>query len=137
LEYAARGVESLIFPWGNDFDSSLANYCDESCQRDGHDTANDDGHANTAPVGSYLNGASWIGALDMAGNVSEWTSSLYGNYPYSALAENNEDTTGMRVLRGGSWYGTSNILRSPFRDRIYSNYTDIGVGFRCARDLEN
>src|SRR5262245_36765596 len=52
-EFAARGPDSRIYPWGDDFDAALANL---------------DGATGPVAVGSYPKGASWIGALDMAGN---------------------------------------------------------------------
>jgi len=71
-EYAARGPEGRTFPWGDGFDGTRLNYCDANCELDWSDGAVDDGYADTAPVGSYPAGASWVGALDLAGNVWEW-----------------------------------------------------------------
>ncbi|MCB0183275.1 MAG: SUMF1/EgtB/PvdO family nonheme iron enzyme, partial [Caldilineaceae bacterium] len=74
-EKAARGTEGLIFPWGNTWDGSRVNYCDSNCEFENwKDKANNDGYVTTAPVGRYPGGASPYGALDMAGNVWEWTS---------------------------------------------------------------
>jgi len=88
-EYAARGPDEWIFPWGNSFDGTRANHCDGNCGAASWASGfnyvneeNDDGYVVTAPVGSYPLGASWVGALDMSGNVWEWTSSLYQPYPY-------------------------------------------------------
>ena len=66
------------------------------------------GPGATTPVGSYPQGASPYGALDMAGNVFEWTSSIYKPYPYR-MDDGREDMNDMsseRVLRGGSWDST-------------------------------
>jgi serine/threonine protein kinase len=68
-ESAARGSAGRIFPWGDGMDGTRLNYCDASCERLYADEAFDDGYADTAPVGSYPDGASWCGALNMAGNV--------------------------------------------------------------------
>ena len=65
-EYAARGPEGRAYPWGDTFDPKRANIVGES-----------DGYDDTAPVGSYPAGASWVGALDMAGNVWEWVTDWY------------------------------------------------------------
>jgi len=53
-EYAARGLDESRFPWGDEFEGILLNYCDASCTLDKRDEAFDDGYAESAPVGSYL-----------------------------------------------------------------------------------
>ena len=70
-EYAARGPDGLVYPWGNSMLGSEANHCDSNC--DDADWSKDwpyenpnhnDGYEKTSPVGSYPNSASWVGALD-------------------------------------------------------------------------
>jgi formylglycine-generating enzyme required for sulfatase activity len=133
-EKAARGENCFVYPWGNDFDGTRANFCDKSCSFDSANKSFDDGYADTAPVGSYLNGASPYGALDMAGNVLEWVSSLYKPYPYDATdGRKNFGSSGVRLVRGGDWASPGYYLRSALRvisSRFYSS--DI-IGFRCAR----
>jgi formylglycine-generating enzyme required for sulfatase activity len=70
-EKAARGMDGRIYPWGDAFDGSVLNFCDANCERglDWKDGEWGDGYARTAPVGSYQDGASPYGALDMAVNV--------------------------------------------------------------------
>lgn len=80
-EYAAGGEDGRIYPWGNEFDGTRLNCYATDCPNDGYEY--------TAPVGNYPEGASWVGALDMAGNVWEWTSSPYDDSLF--------------VMRGGSW----------------------------------
>ena len=71
----------------------------------------------TTPVGSYPTGASPYHAQDMAGNVWEWTSSLYQPYPYRKNdGRENLDSTESRVLRGGSWNFDSWNARVAFRN---------------------
>ncbi len=122
-EKAARGEDGRTYPWGEEISCAYANYYDGSkfCVGD------------TAPVGSYPDGASIYGALDMAGNVWEWVSSLYQGYPYSAT-DGREDlsASGSRVLRGGSWYGLDNSVRSAFRYRYDPSYVSNNLGFRCS-----
>ncbi len=68
-EYAARGPESFTYPWGNNGPStSLLNF--------------DTNVGDTSEVGSYPDGASWVGALDMAGNVWEWVNDWYDSGYY-------------------------------------------------------
>jgi len=134
-EYAARGPEGLTYPWGNTFDGTRLSYCDANCEYDWKDKQNNDGYKNTAPVGSYLGGVSWEGALDMSGNVWEWVSSLYQPYPHKTDdgRESTLDTNSDRVLRGGGWFDFVSLLRAANRVR---NSPDSGlnfIGFRCAR----
>ena len=121
-EYAARGPDDLIYPWGNNGDGRNV-------------VQNNQG---TADVGSIPAGRSWVGALDMSGNVAEWVSSLSAAYPYDASHESDTDTQRPRVIRGGAWY---NLRPSDFR----ATYRGVGdpvihpdmmfdlLGFRCAR----
>jgi formylglycine-generating enzyme required for sulfatase activity len=134
-EYAARGPDGLVYPWGNQFDGSRLNYCDASCLFNWRDGAFNDHQSTAAPVGSYPGGASWVGALDMSGNVWEWTSSLYWNYPYSASdgRENPDDLTTPRTLRGGSWNWIGSDARTAARDDPIQGSSD-WYGFRCVRD---
>ncbi|MEZ4631152.1 MAG: formylglycine-generating enzyme family protein [Deinococcales bacterium] len=119
-EYAARGPDGLAYPWGNDFDISHVNGADEIGQ--------------TTEVGKYAEGASWVGALDMSGNVWEWVNSKYWNYPYTTLNGREQDTGDEgRVLRGGSFNYDADSLRTAFR--FGDNPTRVGsnIGFRCVR----
>jgi formylglycine-generating enzyme required for sulfatase activity len=135
-EYAARGPDGLTYPWGNDFKRSLLNSCDSSCEWNMIGSRIDDGYPNTAPVGSYPAGASWIGAMDMSGNVWEWTSSILMEYPYNATdgreetGENTKDSR--RVIRGGCWFHSgASLLRSAARYGILPDAVDALYGFRC------
>ncbi len=132
--YTARGPEGLEYPWGNEFDGAKLNSCDVNCPKRFADKDSDDGYAYTAPVGSYPDGASWCGALDMAGNVREWAEDWFGVYPSS---ERQVNPTGppsgiQRVMRGGAWEGllfdTRNTVRKGGRDYYELWY----LGFRCA-----
>ncbi|MGV2433598.1 MAG UNVERIFIED_CONTAM: SUMF1/EgtB/PvdO family nonheme iron enzyme [Anaerolineae bacterium] len=73
------------------------------------------GDTQTAPVGSRPDGASWVGAMDVSGNVWEWTSTAYRDYPYTQEDEqpNNQDIS--RIWRGGSFYDPADGLRSADR----------------------
>ncbi len=124
-EYAARGPDGLVYPWGNAFDEDNAVW-------------NRGFGEGTAPVGSRPAGRSWVGADDMSGNVWEWTSSLYESYPYAAgdgrEADTGTSTDVVRVVRGGSWnYDFSGNLRAADRDWLNPEVRNISLGFRCAR----
>jgi formylglycine-generating enzyme required for sulfatase activity len=143
-EYAARGPDGLQYPWGNSSVVDEANHCDGNCAEASWASGyrftspeNDDGHAVTAPVGRYPSGISWVGAHDMAGNVWEWTSSLYEPYPYVSddgrERDTGDSTDVFRVLRGSSFNDSTHLLRASNRIRNTPNYVNNLTGFRCAR----
>lgn len=123
-EYAARGPNNLIYPWGNDFVADNVVY-----------SANSD--EKTAPVGSRKGGASWVGAMDMSGNVWEWTSSLYMDYPYvvddGRERDTGDDISVERVLRGASWNYKDHAMRPSNRMGLTPNQDSLYNGFRCMR----
>jgi formylglycine-generating enzyme required for sulfatase activity len=88
-ERAARYTDGREYPWGDEFDTEKAN-------------TSESGLGDTSPVGVYPNGASQDGALDMVGNVWEWTASEWEN-------------ESARVLRGGSWFNPLNDARCTVR----------------------
>ena len=138
-EYAARGPEGRVFPWGDDFDGAQLNYCDANCEREWADEVVDDGYAETAPVGSFPAGASWCEALDLAGNVWEWVADSYaGNYYERSPSRNPTGPSSWecRVLRGGSWGFDPYYVRAANRDCFVPSNTYGHIGFRCARDTE-
>jgi formylglycine-generating enzyme len=148
-EYAARGPDGLRYPWGDTMKGDEANHCESNCDEWIHsqpgaswsliNEENDDGYGSTAPVGSFENGVSWVGAYDLSGNMVEWTSTIFGDYPYDADdgREDNEDTTSSRVMRGGTYHNPTAYMHSALR-RYAPPDLDIGgdIGIRCARDYE-
>ncbi len=132
-EYAARGPDGNVYPWGNTFDGTLSNYCDVNCDKPRANTAVDDGYAQSAPVGSYPRGASWCGALDLAGNVSEWTADWLGDYPSTSQVNPTGPETGYeKVIRGGGWHYHQASLRGVARAKIEPDRRYNPMGFRCA-----
>jgi len=128
-----------LYPWGDTFDGSLVNFCDANCPLDWKSSEFDDGYADTSPVGSYPAGASYFGALDMAGNVWEWVGDWYEGDYYSDLPVSNPTgpSSGTeKVQRGGAWFLEEDLLRTAFRGRHAPFETDSYVGFRCALDAE-
>lgn len=135
--YAARGPDSAVFPWGNSFDGTALSYCDANCAFDTRNESSDDGYARTAPVGIYPTGASWVGALDMAGNVWEWCADWYSStYYQESPAENptGPPTGTRRVCRGGAWGGDPYDVRSARRGGIRPRDSYASIGFRCVMD---
>jgi formylglycine-generating enzyme required for sulfatase activity len=132
--FAARSPEGYIFPWGNEFDPTRLNYCDASCPGVS-DPDYDDGYPDTSPVGSFPEGASWVGALDLAGNVREWVSDYYGYFSLEPAVDPQGPAEGdAKVSRGGSWYDTFYNLRSNNRGSNALDYWRHKLGFRCAMD---
>ena len=132
-EYAARGPEGHVYPWGNTFDGGRLNYCDTNCEKPWADTMVDDGYTETAPVGNYPEGASWCGAQDMAGNVGEWVADWLGDYDSAPQANPTGPATGdTKVVRGNSWRFFQARFRTAARDSIAPVKRYNQVGFRCA-----
>ena len=121
-EYAARGPDALAYPWGNEFIS------DNVVHRENSDS-------RTWDVGSKPGGASWVGALDMTGNVWEWVNDWYGEDYSSRLSSVNPQgpkTGANRVHRGGAFGNTADTLDSVYRGRFPPSTRISQVGFRCA-----
>jgi formylglycine-generating enzyme required for sulfatase activity len=132
-EAAARGPQGRTYPWGDAFDGTRLNYCDARCPAGPNDVAVDDGYADTAPAGSFPDGASWCGALDLAGNVREWVGDWYGKYPAALQSNPAGPPSGeSRIPRGGSWLDLPDDIRSANRGANAPDYTRHKVGFRCA-----
>ena len=122
-EFAASGVDDLEYPWGDDWNPDNAVW-----------SGNNPDDTLTDVIGSKPNGVSWVGAEDMSGNVWEWVSSLYAEYPYNADHESDTNSSSVRVLRGGSWVNDSTAsFRAANRDLWNPDDSLNHLGFRCAR----
>jgi formylglycine-generating enzyme required for sulfatase activity len=134
-EKAARGADARTFPWGNDpVAGELLNMADVTYGTAWAVTDIDDGHAFTSPVGNYPGGASPYGALDLAANVWEWSSSQYQPYPYDVKdGREDPDPNGTYVLRGGSWDDFTINVRTTIRFRGAATFRVSYIGFRCAQ----
>lgn len=121
-EYAARGPDNLLYPWGNYL-------IEENLIFDRNF------NGVTWDVGSKPGGVSWVGALDMSGNVYEWVSSLYKRYPYDPN-DGREDLNapGLRVFRSGQGSYIDYGVSTPIRFWGEPDMRDWFVGFRCAKD---
>ncbi|MBN1430487.1 MAG: SUMF1/EgtB/PvdO family nonheme iron enzyme [Anaerolineae bacterium] len=120
-EYATRGPDSLLYPWGNEFVSENVSYYESWS------------NSSLKAVGSFPDGVSWVGALDLLGNLSEWTSTYYHSYPYDANDGREEDGTSL-IVRGGSHRDYSYSIHAANRESWLPDFTNTDVGFRCARD---
>ena len=130
-EYAARGPEGRKYPWGNEWEGSKLCWWDNRGPSD-----------RTFPVGSFPDGASWVGALDMAGNVWEWCADwhYHGYYRNSPTDDPPGPAAGSatslhgptRVLRGGSWVDDPDDCRSARRTMYTAPEQNRIHGFRCA-----
>lgn len=117
----AKKKESRIYPWGNKFDRK---YCNTRVSNIG----------TTNTIDLYPQGKSPYEVCEMAGNIWEWTSSIFSSYPYDR-SDGREDagTDKHRVLRGGSWILTPEVARSACRNSEHPrNFVGhfIDVGFR-------
>jgi formylglycine-generating enzyme required for sulfatase activity len=119
-EYAARGTDGRLYPWGNEWRSGMANA--DSASRD------------LAEVGSYR-GASPFGAYDMVGNAWEWTASTLQAYPGGRLpVQNRQD---LRVIRGGNWQSARGAATTTYRGAWPAINADYSTcGFRLVKDIE-
>ncbi len=111
-EKAARGTDGRYFPWGNRFDPDRLNSYDK-------------GPFDTVPVGQYPPGQSPFGVFDMAGQVFEWTATVWKQTPLKY------------VVKGGSWDDLPGVTRSAARHGRPANLKHILIGFRCAGPVEN
>jgi formylglycine-generating enzyme required for sulfatase activity len=141
-EYAAKGPSGFIYPWGNEFNGKLANFCDVNCEESWADKTVDDGFEESAPVGSYPGGASWVGVLDLAGNVWEWTwdwCDVYSSYPQNNPTGPEDGTC--KILRGGAWASPPTGIRTAYRiigsTEIAPNIRHPNIGFRCVRPISD
>lgn len=122
-EKAARGEGGNTYPWGNTFQAGLCNTWEN-------------GHGRIMPVDYFPEGASVYGAVDLAGNVWEWSRSRHFDYPYDP-EDGREDLAvdDWRILRGGSWYDTDWGVRASRRLASPPDYISHNTGFRVACDL--
>jgi formylglycine-generating enzyme required for sulfatase activity len=122
-EKAARGTDGRIYPWGNTFDGNLLNSMVSRKNA-------------PASVGSFPNGRSPYGVMDMAGNVSEWVSDWYdANYYRSSQVQNPKGPANgtQKVFRGGAWNADEKVVRTTSRRMGSTDYNISYLGFRCAQ----
>ena len=139
-EKAARGdQDTRLFPWGSTPALvSQANFCDNGCAQSHAERDKDDGYPDTAPVGSYPEGISPYGALDMAGNVWEWVFDWFQPTYNSAPVTNpvGPASSKYRTIRGGAWSNPSAGVRIVQRDGMRPDLSLDTLGFRCVVEVQ-
>jgi formylglycine-generating enzyme required for sulfatase activity len=128
-EKAARGPDSLEYPWGNEWDAKKIN------------TMSENPDAPYSAVGSYPSDKSVYGVYDMAANVSEWVADWYQAYPNAEPIDNKFFGKTERVTRGGitssGHYDTLSLMfRSAKRAHLPPDSILIDLGFRCVKDVK-
>ncbi|MDD7273871.1 MAG: SUMF1/EgtB/PvdO family nonheme iron enzyme [Prevotella sp.] len=142
-EYAARGKAQDEFPWEN-ADVKSGNGCFYANFKPDRGNYTKDGNLITSRVGIYSSNSN--GLYDMAGNVAEWTSTVYTEAGVSAMNDLNpqldykaakEDPYKLKKksVRGGSWKDPESYIRSAWRTWEYQNQPRSYIGFRCVRSL--
>ncbi len=126
-EYAARGTDGRVFPWGNEAPTSkLAVFSETAGER-----------STPEPVGSRPAGAGPFGTQDQAGNIYEWIADCYDLEAYRQDVDKDplvdRSACSRRVLRGGAFDDGAGDLRAADRDGDVPGSRDSDVGFRCAR----
>jgi formylglycine-generating enzyme len=147
-EYAARGPEGRLFPWGNEWQRTwcvTAEYHAQQPITDGNAWQNWSGSLSPEqrapggllrPVGSFPEAASWCGALDMAGNVWEWCRDWYEEAVYASQPAWDRDpectnaASGGRVLRGGGCVSFPPFARTTYRRGHLPETAIHDLGFR-------
>jgi formylglycine-generating enzyme required for sulfatase activity len=120
-EVAARGPDLRSYPWGELGSELWANVADLHL-------------GMPSPVGLFPANVSPFHVADAAGNVWEWTSTIYRDYPYQRNdGREDPDAPGSRVLRGGSWYGTLGEARCAARRWLHPGARQFNFGFRIAQ----
>ena len=142
-EYAARaGVSENKYPWEGDLPLTDDKGCFYANFKPQEGNYVQDGHVITSRVGTFA--PNDFGLYDMAGNVSEWTSTAYTEsvsklmsdlnpeYRYDA-AQEDPYRLKRKIVRGGSWKDVAHNIRSDIRMWEYQNEQRSYIGFRCVR----
>ena len=116
-EFAARGNDGRIYPWGNQFDPTLTN-------------SEETGLDHPEPIGSHRAAATPFGILDMSGNVWQWCQDAYRPYPNGRLGFQVPITA--RAIRGGSFKSDKNHVTTTARNLDLASARSEEIGFRCA-----
>ncbi len=131
---AQQGIR-YVYPWGDEFDGELLNFCDINCPNADRNIDYDDGYGDTAPAGTFPEGRTPVNLFDMSGNVMEWVSDWYDAdyYQYSTDTNPQGPLEGeFKALRGGSWLSGKDEVRVSGRSSFHPTVSRANLGFRCA-----
>ena len=123
-EKAMRGTDGRLWPWGNQEKPNGANW---GRVQDGHD--------DSARVGTFPTDQSPYGVMDGAGNVIEWVADWYQEAYYKDSPDKDPPSPEFgifRVMRGGGYTTTGGDLRITSRSKMVPDFRDEMIGFRCA-----
>jgi eukaryotic-like serine/threonine-protein kinase len=120
-EYAARGTDGSIYPWGNNWDPKCSNSKEDAA-----------GGSKPVAVGSYKNCPSWCGVYDMAGNVAEWVADDFKLYENSKAKSQDGE---FRIYRGGAYNFSKEEIKTYIRWFGRPYLKELWLGFRCAKDV--
>ncbi|HSH05297.1 MAG TPA: bifunctional serine/threonine-protein kinase/formylglycine-generating enzyme family protein [Anaerolineae bacterium] len=129
-------LKKFAYPWGDAPNPTAMNSCDANCPSDNKQADVNDGHRDTAPVGSYANGRSPLGNYDMLGNVLEWVSDWYDPDYYQTAPQINPlgPVDGQfKSVRGGSWLTPPDNVGVTRRGSYDPTVHRANLGFRCAQ----
>ncbi|NOH12400.1 MAG: formylglycine-generating enzyme family protein [Chloroflexi bacterium] len=120
-EFAARGPDGLIYPFGNEYDINLVTLRKIS----------------PPPAAQIPEGASWVGAMDMSGGMGEWVADWYGLYSADPTTDPSGPANGdLRIVRGGTWFAhAAYFVRTTFREPLPPETATSSYGFRCVRSI--
>ena len=125
-EKAAKGGQGQRqWPWGDTPDPGRANL-------DGAD----DHYQGTSPVDGFQSGESPYGLFNMTGNAMEWVNDWYQEQYYKFMPPRNPPGPSIgdeKVIRGGSWHDSFRYAHTYSRFKMYPEYRDVTIGFRCVR----
>jgi formylglycine-generating enzyme required for sulfatase activity len=126
--------QTTLYPWGDAPLEGRANTCGLECPLPNSGNTRD-AYPQTAPVGSFEDGVSPVGAYDMAGNVAEWVADWYAAYPSGPLSDPTGPADGeRRVVRGGAWGVPLSNANSVQRSRFTPDSDSLGLGVRCVKE---
>lgn len=142
-EFAARGPQGNLFPWEKG-DVKSEKGCFYANFKPDRGNYTEDGSLITSRVGTYSSNAN--GLYDMAGNVAEWTSTVFTESGVNDMSDMNPELRynaakddpyrlKKKTVRGGSWKDPESMIQSVWRAYEYQNQPRSYIGFRCVRSV--